>query len=201
VATELHEQRLDMVVHHLVSSGATRVLDLGCASGELLQRLAWQPQFTRIVGIDIDQRALGEARDVLGLSPTGCSARIQVRYGSFEDVDRGLTGFDAAALVEVIEHIDPRRLHRVEEAVFGGMCPGMVLVTTPNQEYNRLHGLAPTERRHPGHRFEWSRKKFRQWARGVAARRGYRAEFFDVGPPHPVYGSSTQMARFVRGRG
>lgn len=198
MASELHEQRLEAVVRHLLVSGATRVLDLGCAAGELLQRLAWHPQFTRIVGIDIDERALDEARGALGLSPADANARVQVRYGSFEETDRSLTGFDAAAMVETLEHIDPRRLHRVEEAVFGGMRPGVVLVTTPNQEYNGLHGLAPGERRHPGHRFEWTREKFRRWAGGVAARQYYRAEFFDVGPPHPAYGASTQMAQFIR---
>jgi small RNA 2'-O-methyltransferase len=198
MASELHEVRLDTVVRHLLDSGAARVLDLGCASGELLLRLAWQPQFTRIVGIDIDEAALAEARAALALSTAGDAGRVRVQYGSFEEADRSLIGFDAAALVETIEHIDPRRLTRVEQAVFGTMRPGTVLVTTPNQEYNILHGLAPGQRRHPEHRFEWTRERFRQWGRGVAARNGYRVDFIDIGPPDPLRGSSTQMARFIR---
>ncbi|MBA4144015.1 MAG: methyltransferase domain-containing protein [Nitrosospira sp.] len=193
----LHEERLDTVTRYLLESGATSVLDLGCGRGELLQRLVCEPRFTRIVGIDIDQGPLAEARDSLGLAAAGNVGRVQVRYGSFEESDPDLAGFDAAALVETIEHIDPRRLSRVEGCVFGIMRPRTVLITTPNQEYNLLHGLAPGQRRHLGHRFEWTRAKFRQWARGVAARKRYRVDFIDVGPPAPLRGSSTQMARLI----
>jgi len=196
MASALHEERLNAVVRHLLDSGAARVLDLGCGPGELLRRLARQPQFTCIVGIDIDERALGEARFALGIGFPGPADRVQVRYGSFEETDTELTGFDAAALVETIEHIDPGRLSRVERAVFGSMRPRTVLVTTPNQEYNALHGMAPGQRRHPGHRFEWSRAKFRQWAQGIAGRNSYCVSFIDIGPSDPLCGSSTQMARF-----
>lgn len=190
----LHEERLDTVTRYLLESGATSVLDLGCGRGELLQRLVCEPQFNCIVGIDIDQGALWEARDSLGLAAAGNVGRVQVRYGSFDESDPGLAGFDAAALVETIEHIDPRRLSRVEDSVFSIMRPGVVLITTPNQEYNLLHGLEPGRRRHPGHRFEWTRAKFQLWARGVAVRKRYRVEFIGVGLPDPLRGSSTQMA-------
>jgi 3' terminal RNA ribose 2'-O-methyltransferase Hen1 len=197
MASALHKERLDAVVRHLLDSGAARVLDLGCGPGELMQRLAQQPQFTCIIGIDIDARVLGEARSALGLGLPHPAGRVQVRYGSFEEADPELVGFDAAALVETIEHIDPGRLPRVERAVFGSMRPRTVLVTTPNQEFNVLHGMAPGKRRHPGHRFEWNRAKFRQWAEGVAQRNGYDVSFTDIGTNDPVRGSSTQMARFI----
>jgi len=197
MTSELHAERLDTVMQQLLDCGASSVLDLGCGRGDLLQRLAAQAQFTRIVGIDIDQHALGEARLALGLGVADHGARIQVRCASFEEPDTGLTGFDAAVLLETIEHIDPRRLSRVEDAVFGSMRPRAVLVTTPNQEYNVLHGMAPGQKRHPGHRFEWTRPKFRQWAAGVAARRRYGVEFIDVGPPDVQHGSTTQMAKFI----
>src|SRR5450756_239690 len=141
MTSALHEERLDTVVRHLLRSGASSVLDLGCGPGELLLRLVQQPQFTRIIGIDIDEHVLSEARLVLGLGLPGRADRMQVRYGSFETAEREFKGFEAAALVETIEHIDPRRLSRVESAVFGDMRPATVLVTTPNQEYNILHDI------------------------------------------------------------
>ncbi|PKL96470.1 MAG: methyltransferase type 12, partial [Gammaproteobacteria bacterium HGW-Gammaproteobacteria-7] len=173
MASELHQERLDTVVQALLDSGARRVLDLGCGPGELLLRLARETQFTQIVGIDIDQVVLHEARELLGLGLPLPGDRIQVRQGSFAMLDAALAGFDAAALVETIEHLDPRLLGQMERAVFAGMRPGVVLVTTPNQEYNVVHGMAPGERRHPGHRFEWNRARFRQWAQGVAERNAY----------------------------
>ena len=103
-------------------------------------------------------------------------------------------------LLETIEHIDPGRLPRVERAVFGAMRPRLVLVTTPNREYNTLHGMAPGRRRHPGHRFEWDRAQFRQWATAVATRNGYAVAFADLGEPDPQRGGSTQMACFTASR-
>ncbi|PIQ36525.1 MAG: methyltransferase type 12 [Lysobacterales bacterium CG17_big_fil_post_rev_8_21_14_2_50_64_11] len=198
MASELHELRLDTVVQALRDSGARRVLDLGCGPGELLLRLAREAQFTQIIGLDIDEAVLHEARAVLGIGLPYPGDRIQVRHGAFDVADATLAGFDAAALVETIEHLDPRLLGRMESAVFASMRPAVVLVTTPNQEYNGVHGMAPGERRHPGHRFEWSRARFRQWAQGVAVRNGYAVDFSDIGPVHPQHGSSTQMARFSR---
>jgi small RNA 2'-O-methyltransferase len=197
MASSLHQERLEVVVGHLVACGARSVLDLGCGEGELLQALSAHAQFERLVGIDVDEGALNAARRALGLGPGADGGRMQVRHGSFEATDAALAGFDAAALVETIEHVDPRRLARVEQAVFGGMRPGHVLVTTPNQEYNVLHGLPPGKMRHPGHRFEWTRARFREWARGVAGRNSYAVRFFDIGPFDPFLGSTTQMARFV----
>jgi len=197
MAGDLHQQRLDTVLQHLLDSGASHVIDLGCGPGELLQRLAREPQFRRVVGIDIDEQVLEQARLALGCGFADREGRVQVRYGSFEEANRELAGFDAATLVETIEHIDPRRLSRVELAVFGRMRPRTVLVTTPNQEYNILHGMAPGALRHPGHRFEWNRSRFRHWAQGVAARNGYEVSFIDIGPADALYGSSTQMACFA----
>jgi hypothetical protein len=109
-----------------------------------------------------------------------------------------LSGFDAAALVETIEHVDPSQLSRMEHAVFVVWRPNLVVLTTPNSEYNPVLGLAPGEFRHSDHRFEWDRQKFRSWASGVAERCGYKITFEYIGPRDPDFGSSTQMAVFRR---
>ncbi len=197
MATRLHGERMDSVVRELLDSGATSVIDLGCGHGELLHRLRTHAQFVRLIGIDIDARALARARFTLGLDWLRPAAQLDVRFASFEEAEHDLAGFDAAVMLETIEHIDPHRLSRVEHAVFGRMRPNTVLVTTPNQEYNVLHGMPPGRRRHPGHRFEWSRAQFRQWSSGVAERRGYSVAFVNLGPVDPLRGSSTQMARFT----
>ncbi len=49
----------------------------------------------------------------------------------------------AAALVEVVEHLDPGPLALAAPALLGGLQPHLALVTTPNYEYNRvLHAAA-----------------------------------------------------------
>ena len=196
MSTLLHIERLDAVVRVLLESGASSVLDLGCGPGELLLRLREHAQFMRLLGIDIDERALADARLALGLNWLQPDARLSVRLGSFEEVDAELKGFDAAVMLETIEHIAPGHLPRVERAVFAGMRPRLLLVTTPNQEYNVLHGMAAGRKRHCGHHFEWTRAQFQHWAKGVAQRNHYSVSFADLGPPDPLRGSSTQMANF-----
>jgi small RNA 2'-O-methyltransferase len=198
MGTDLHELRLDMVLENALASGAESVLDLGCGHGELLVRLACERQFTRIVGIDISTQALAAARVLLALDPSQAVGRIELLHASFTEPDDRLTGFDLALMVETIEHVDPGRLSLVERAVFAAFRPSVVIVTTPNQEYNVLHGLTPGVFRHPDHRFEWNRVRFRRWSDGVAQRNGYAVRFSDIGDHDSALGASTQMARFQR---
>src|SRR5690606_17940054 len=103
--------------------------------------------------------------------------------------------FDAAALVEVIEHLDPPRLRAMERAVFEFARPRTVVITTPNREYNSVWESLPAGKfRHRDHRFEWTRTEFRAWAERVADEHGYAARFAPVGPEDPARGSPTQMA-------
>lgn len=194
--TNLHIARLTAVVDTVLASGARRVVDLGCGHGVLLRRLREYPQFTRLLGIDIDAKAIAQARQQLNLDLLKPDRRLHVRVGSFEDYDLAESGIDAAVMLETIEHIDPGRLSRVEKMVFGELRAGFVVITTPNKDYNPLHGMSEGERRHPDHRFEWSRVQFRSWCQGVAERHRYKVCFEDVGPRDPVVGSSTQMACF-----
>jgi len=122
--------------------------------------------------------------------------RIELRQGSLTEPDADLVGFDCALLIETIEHLDPRDLGQVEQAVFARMRPRLVIITTPNAEYNPLLEVPPNRFRHPDHRFEWDRSRFQRWARGVAQRHGYGLRHRDIGGVHPVYGGASQMALF-----
>jgi 3' terminal RNA ribose 2'-O-methyltransferase Hen1 len=195
---DFHELRLDTVLRELLRCGARSVLDLGCGGGELLLRLAREAQFCRIVGVDISVDVLRAARELLQAEPGALAQRVELVEASFAVSDARFAGFDAAALVETIEHIDAHRLSAVERAVFGSFRPATVVITTPNSEYNPIHGAPAGSFRHPDHRFEWPRAKFRDWARGVAGRNGYRAAFGDIGEPDPDLGSPTQMAVLSR---
>lgn len=196
--TSLHNSRLNAVVDNLLASGARRVVDLGCGHGVLLRWLREHPQFTRLLGIDIDAKAIVQARQQLDLDLLKPDRRLHVRLGSFEESDWAEAGIDAAVMLETIEHIDPGRLSKVENSVFGRLRVNTVVITTPNKEYNPLHGMPDHERRHPDHRFEWTRAQFQSWCEGVAERNRYQVCFEDIGPRDPVVGSSTQMASFSR---
>lgn len=197
----LHQQRLAAVVAVLQDSGARRVLDLGCGEGRLLQLLLVDPRFTEIVGLDVSARILEIAAERLHVDrrPEAQRARLQLLQGSLTYRDRRLAGYDAAALVEVIEHLDPLRLNSFERVVFEHARPGLVVVTSPNVEYNALFpGLPAGRLRHRDHRFEWTRAQFQAWAQRVGNQYGYTTTCTPVGPEDPDLGAPSQMAVFQR---
>jgi 3' terminal RNA ribose 2'-O-methyltransferase Hen1 len=196
----LRDQRLGAVQAVLKASGARRVLDLGCGPGALLGRLL-RDDYELIVGADVSVRALEQAHRRLKLDELHDAqrARITLLHSPLTYRDRRLAGFDAAALVEVIEHFDPPRLAAAQRNVFGFARPATVVVTTPNAEYNVRWETLPAGRfRHPDHRFEFTRAQFAAWAHEVGERYGYAVRFLPVGPQDDEVGPPTQMAVFNR---
>jgi 3' terminal RNA ribose 2'-O-methyltransferase Hen1 len=197
----LNERRLDAVFTVLKASGASRVLDLGCGEGKLLRRLLADHQFTEIVGMDVASRALDVAESRLRLERLAPKRRERIRllHGSLMYRDSRFQGFDAAAVMEVIEHLDSPRLRAFERVLFESARPGTVAITTPNAEYNVKWPSLPAGRfRHQDHRFEWNRKEFHAWATDVASRFGYGVHFVPIGDDDEHVGPPTQMAVFGR---
>jgi 3' terminal RNA ribose 2'-O-methyltransferase Hen1 len=209
----LNEQRLGAVVASLRASGAKQVLDLGCGEGKLIRELLRDKQFEEIVGLDVSIRTLEAAQRRLkvyrlpSISPRPLGEGLGVReinrlkliHGSLMYRDKRLEGFDAAAVVEVVEHLDPPRLSAFERVLFEFARPQTVVLTTPNREFNVTWETLPAGKlRHPDHRFEWSRQEFQAWAHRLAARFGYAVRFLSVGPEHPEFGPPTQMGVFDR---
>jgi 3' terminal RNA ribose 2'-O-methyltransferase Hen1 len=197
----LNDQRLGAVVAALRASGARGVIDLGCGEGKLIRELLKDRQFEDILGLDVSIRTLEVAARRLKLErlPEAQANRVKLIHGSLMYRDKRLDGFDAAAVVEVIEHLDPPRLRAFERVLFETARPGTVVLTTPNREYNVTWESLPAGTfRHADHRFEWTRHEFQEWAASVAGRFGYEVRHLPVGAEHPEYGSPTQMAVFKK---
>jgi 3' terminal RNA ribose 2'-O-methyltransferase Hen1 len=195
----LNTERHEAVYRALLDLAAKSVIDLGCGPGQFLDRLVKTPAFTRVAGCDVSTRSLQHAARRLRLDRMSerQSARVELFQGALTYEDPRLRGFDAAVLMEVIEHVDPPRLDALEQVVFGAAKPGAVIVTTPNSEYNVLYeGLSGM--RHPDHRFEWDRGRFAQWSDRVAAAYGYSVERAGIGAVDAAFGTPTQMAVFTR---
>jgi 3' terminal RNA ribose 2'-O-methyltransferase Hen1 len=195
----LADTRTGAVLAVLRASGAKSVLDLGCGEGRFVRTLLREPTVERIVGLDVSHRALERAADRLRLEemPERRRERVSLLHGSLTYRDRRLEGFDAAVVTEVIEHLEPMRLSAFERALFEFARPGLVVVTTPNVEYNVHFRTLPAGRlRHRDHRFEWTRTEFRAWVTSVAERFGYSASISPVGPDDSLTGPPTQMGVF-----
>ena len=195
----LHDVRLDLVTEHIAQLKPKSVVDLGCGEGKLLARLVKNTEVPRILGMDVSSRALEIAHARMDRLPPTKQTRLELILGSLIYRDSRLAGFDAGALVEVIEHLDPNRLEAPEQVVFGHASPRTVFVTTPNIEYNVLfEGMKPGALRHGDHRFEWTRAEFQEWAERVAADNGYSVTYEAVGEEHEEHGAPSQMATFTR---
>jgi 3' terminal RNA ribose 2'-O-methyltransferase Hen1 len=214
----LHQQRQQAVLAALrapLRSGAVqRVIDLGCGEGKFLQLLLAEKQFREIAGVEVSPFALKHAARRLHLDRRSGAEnqRLKLLQGSLLYRDKRLEGFDAAVLIEVIEHIPPERLDLLRYVLFESVRPLRLIITTPNREFNvHFAGLKEGRLRHRDHRFEWTRVEFESWCREAAARYGYAVKFAGVGPEMPNSGALTQMAVFeikseveesdVRGRG
>lgn len=196
----LNTQRVEAVVAAARSAAPRTVVDLGCGAGQLVGRLLKDTDAT-VVGMDVSHRALKVAARRLHLETMSPRQRDRVRLeqGALTYRDARLTGFDVATVVEVVEHLDPPRLGAFERSVFGYARPRMVVLTTPDREYNALFpNLAAGSFRHRDHRFEWTRTELADWAGRVADRFGYRVEISGIGPNDDQHGPPTQMAVFTR---
>ena len=197
----LHEQRLNSVLAVLKNHNIKRVIDLGCGKGRLLRKLLYDHSFKEIAGMDVSYRSLEKAQRRLKLDnlPEMQRERIELFQGSLLYRDERLSGYDAAALVEVIEHLDKPRLAAMEDVVFRHAKPDIVVITTPNAEYNvQFENLPAGKFRHQDHRFEWSRQEFQDWGNGVAQKHGYETRYLPIGPEEPAIGSLSQMCIFQK---
>jgi 3' terminal RNA ribose 2'-O-methyltransferase Hen1 len=197
----LNDRRLAAVLAAVEASGARRVVDLGCGAGKLVQRILRDTTVEKVLGVDVSYRTLEAAARRLHLDTMAPRQRqrVELVQGALTYRDRRIEGFDAATLVEVIEHLDPGRLGAFEGVVFAHARPRTVIITTPNVEYNvRFETMPAGALRHRDHRFEWTRAELAAWAAGVADRHGYHVELSGIGPEDIEVGCPTQMAVFSR---
>ncbi|CAL8467773.1 g7311 [Coccomyxa elongata] len=105
-------------------------------------------------------------------------AKVQVVQGNIiNKADPGswgnLHGVDMALMIEVVEHLDIDVLEQVGPVVLGSLAPKILVMTTPNREYNVVlqqlgSCLLANNLRNSDHRFEWTRQEFQSWSSAIA---------------------------------
>ncbi|KAA8519342.1 hypothetical protein F0562_013598 [Nyssa sinensis] len=221
----LSKQRVEHALQHIKESCATSLVDFGCGSGSLLDSLLNNPtSLETIVGVDISQKSLSRAAKILhsklntiadAVMPSTGIKSTMLYEGSITDFDSRLYGFDIGTCLEVIEHMEEDQACLFGDLVLSSFCPRILIVSTPNYEYNVILQRStlqnqedPDEEiqsqsckfRNHDHKFEWTRKQFNSWATDVATRHNYSVEFSGVGGVADVEpGFASQIAVFRRG--
>ncbi|XP_036722868.1 small RNA 2'-O-methyltransferase isoform X1 [Balaenoptera musculus] len=183
----LYKQRYQFVKNLVEQHQPKKVADLGCGDVCLLVILKYQKCIEELVGVDINEGRLkwngSRLSPCMGdhLDPRELDLVITLYHGSVLEKDCRLLGFDLVACIELIEHFDSEDLAKFPEVVFGYMSPAMIVISTPNSDFNSL--FPSTAFRDSDHKFEWSRMQFQTWALDVANRYSYSVEFTGVGEP------------------
>lgn len=196
----LNAQRLEHVKNAVIESGAKSVIDLGCGEGRLIAKLLDEKQLSRVTGTDVMIKALEKAKRYLRYDrmPPYRKQKLLLVQASLTYRDTRFSGYDCACIVEVVEHLDPRRIPAMERVVFEFAAPNTVIVTTPNKEYNAHYEWMKEDLRHGDHRFEWTRDEFAAWVKHVCDSFGYTAEINGIGELDEQYGMPTQMGVFTK---
>ena len=197
----LNTQRLEAVRNAVIQSGASSVLDIGCGECRLTSLLLREAQIRKITAADVSVSVLERAKQKLNYDRMTPYLRdkLTLIQASLLYKDKRFEGFDAACVVEVIEHIDEMRIPLFEKVLFGSAKPKTVIVTTPNKEYNDNYPtLANGDLRHKDHRFEWTRPQFKTWCEHICKDFNYTVTYMDIGEVDEACGTPTQGAIFER---
>ncbi|XP_025899564.1 small RNA 2'-O-methyltransferase [Nothoprocta perdicaria] len=202
----LYKQRYQFIKDLVWKYKPKKVADLGCADCTLLWMLKFCSCIEVLAGLDICENVMKEKMHRLSplpgdyLQPAERSLTVTLHHGSVAHKDPCMLGFDLITCIELIEHLEEPELEKFPEVVFGFMAPAMVVISTPNSEFNPLlPGVTPF--RHPDHKFEWNRAEFQSWALNIARSYDYSVEFTGVGPPPTgmeEVGFCTQIGVFIR---
>ncbi|KAF9973359.1 Small RNA 2'-O-methyltransferase [Actinomortierella ambigua] len=213
----LWRQRKLFACQTLIDNGVTSVIDFGCGEGALTSTLInyydENNPVTRVAAVDISRECLDQAIEVcqpqtldLGDHARPFELSLHFFQGSVDAADERLMGYEGLACMEVIEHLDPPVLAGFWQVVLGTYQPKVVVISTPNAEFNvhfpnLRYGTPESTFRHWDHRFEWTRQEFQQWCKQAADFYGYSVEFSGVGAiddVEPPEGYCSQIAVLKR---
>ncbi|XP_006979512.1 small RNA 2'-O-methyltransferase [Peromyscus maniculatus bairdii] len=204
----LYKQRYQFVKDLVDRHEPKKVADLGCGDTKLLKLLKIYPCIQLLVGVDINEEKLHSNGHHLSpclgefVKPRDLDLTVTLYHGSVVERDSRLLGFDLITCIELIEHLNSDDLARFPEVVFGYLSPSMVVISTPNAEFNPLFPTVTL--RDADHKFEWSRMEFQTWALQVANCYNYCVEFTGVGTPpagSEHVGYCTQIGVFRKNSG
>ena len=195
----LNELRYEKIIEKINQFPAREsIVDLGSGEGKLSEKLGFVSGVKEILAVEPSESAsLKALKRFEKVEPKENFIMPKQILGSLFYYDERLKNKDIIILCEVIEHIDEYRLPKIMQTILPEYRPKLLLITTPNQEYNKVYQMEE-DYRHPDHRFEWTREEFQNWCRTQNDKNEYDISFDGIGEEHELQGSPTQMGLFTR---
>ncbi|XP_017880893.1 uncharacterized protein LOC108625403 isoform X2 [Ceratina calcarata] len=198
---------IDVLRNSMYQGKLRKVVDFGCAELDFLVYMKNTQGIEEILCVDIDRTLLESFENKAAplvceyLNTRTAPLVIEVCEGSVTLNDKKLENTDAVICIELIEHLYPNELTDLPHNIFGYIQPKLVVITTPNADFNVLFPNF-SGFRHPDHKFEWTRQQFQDWAENVTSRYpDYEVKFDGIckGPEGTEHlGCCSQMAIFER---
>ena len=179
-----------------------RIVDMGAGEGKLSARLAYIPGVESILAVEPSGQSRLRAMERFAKleERSGIAAMPEPIIGSLFYFDEQLQNQDVMILCEVIEHIDAYRLNGIMDTIMNEYQPEVLLVTTPNKEYNQVYAMERESFRHHDHRFEWTRAELAAQCEMWTKQAEYTFEIRGIGEYAEGFGQPTQLVIFRKER-
>ena len=199
----LNKMRLNKVKDIILKNNVHSVLDLGCGEGNLISILLEESSIQKITGVDISSNALSKIKEHIYLYKYKKEEqdKLNIIVGSCLYKDDRFNDYDCICAIEMIEHLEPYKLKDFVKVVFKYAKPNLVIITTPNKDYNKLYEyLNEDQLRHKDHRFEFTREEFNNWCNNITNQyKNYKVTIEEVEKnKDEKLGSPTQLAIFKK---
>ncbi|MBU5353500.1 methyltransferase domain-containing protein [Paenibacillus barcinonensis] len=177
-----------------------RIVDMGAGEGKLSARLAYIPGVEMIAAVEPSGQSRLRAKERFARlqDRAGVKAVPEAMLGSLFYFDEQMQHMDVMILCEVIEHVEEYRLDRIMDTILNEYRPEVLLVTTPNKEYNEVYEMEQKQLRHQDHRFEWTREQFSMRCAQWAEKGDYAYGISGIGEHKEGFGQPTQLVKFSR---
>lgn len=127
---------LDMAMHYVAAAAPTSLIDIGCGDGRFLREVRQHAAIADLLGVDYSARAIALAQ---ALNP-------ELRYRQLDVTAEDLPAtYDAATMIEVVEHIPPATMGQFLAGARRCLRPGGTLIVTVP------HANLPVSKKHYQH--------------------------------------------------
>ena len=177
----LNTMRWNTVLKSLADYDVKSLLDLGCNNGKFLEKVRDKLDINKLAGTDISFKVISVANRKANKKDM---SKIDFFHSSILYKDNRFKGYDAVTVIEVMEHIDKSKLYLFEKILFGYINPRIIILTTPNKDYNENYkNLDSKGLRHFDHRFEFTKEEFKNWKGLMCFHYHYFSKFIEIGTP------------------